>query len=142
MTSELFTIGYEGLHQHDVIARLRAADVKLVIDVRYRPLSRKPGLSKRALAGALDEAGIIYAHNAGLGTPPDILREVRTSGIYDWDRYREHLGGQGDAIRWAADLAERQRVGLLCFEATPLECHRHVVADELSLSLGHSVIDL
>jgi uncharacterized protein (DUF488 family) len=142
MTSKIFTIGYEGLKQNDVVAKLRDASVELLIDVRFRPLSRKAGLSKRALSAALDEVGIAYAHDAGLGTPPDVLSDLRTSGLYDWDRYREFLDSQDQAVRWAVDLAENQRVALLCFEALPSECHRHIVAQTLSSTLGHSVIDL
>ena len=48
---KLFTIGYEGATQAEVIAALRAARVTRVIDVRAVPMSRKPGFSKNVLAG-------------------------------------------------------------------------------------------
>ena len=66
----IFTIGYEGSIQADVIAALSAAGVEQVIDVRAVPLSRKPGFSKNVLKAGLAEAGIGYVHLKALGTPP------------------------------------------------------------------------
>lgn len=45
-TPTLFTLGYEGLVLDAFIARLQAAQVKTVVDVRELPLSRKKGFSK------------------------------------------------------------------------------------------------
>ena len=50
----LFTIGYQQATQAAVLAALRNAGVELLADVRARPLSRKPGFSKTALAAAVD----------------------------------------------------------------------------------------
>lgn len=58
----IFTIGYEGTTQPDLIAALMAAGVERLIDVRAVPLSRKPGFSKTNLASGLREAGIDYVH--------------------------------------------------------------------------------
>ena len=66
----IFTIGYEGATQAELIAALRAACVARVIDVRAVPMSRKPGFSKNVLAAGLKEAGIDYVHLKALGTPP------------------------------------------------------------------------
>jgi len=54
----LFTIGYEKARLVDVVAALQEAAVRTLIDVRDRPISRRPGFSKRQLAAGLDEAGI------------------------------------------------------------------------------------
>ncbi|MBK6650144.1 MAG: DUF488 domain-containing protein [Betaproteobacteria bacterium] len=48
----LFTLGYEGLTIDAFIARLQAAQVKTVVDVRELPLSRKKGFSKTGLPQA------------------------------------------------------------------------------------------
>jgi uncharacterized protein (DUF488 family) len=49
----LFTIGYEGKTQDEMLAELEAARVELVIDVRAVAASRRPGFSKTALAEGL-----------------------------------------------------------------------------------------
>lgn len=46
----LVTIGYQDRTVDDVIAAMRAAEVKVRVDVRLTPLSRKAGLSKNGLA--------------------------------------------------------------------------------------------
>jgi len=55
----VFTIGYEGATQPELIAALQAAGVRRLIDVRAVPLSRKPGFSKNVLAAGLAEADIV-----------------------------------------------------------------------------------
>lgn len=84
----IFTIGYEGATQAEVIAALSAAGVELLIDVRAVPLSRRPGFSKNVLASGLREAGIDYIHLKALGTPPEGREAARKrdyarlAGIY------------------------------------------------------------
>ena len=68
MASALFSIGYEKARLTDVVAALLAAGVKTLIDVRDRPISRRPGFSKRQLAAGLEEAGIHYVGLKALGT--------------------------------------------------------------------------
>ena len=62
----IFTIGYEGATQPELIAALKGAGATRVIDVRAVPLSRKPGFSKNVLAAGLREAGIDYVHQKAL----------------------------------------------------------------------------
>src|SRR3954451_20607304 len=68
----LWTIGYERLLPPELLAELQAADIERLLDVRYRPQSRRPGMSKTRLGDFLAEHGIAYEHRKELGTPPDI----------------------------------------------------------------------
>src|SRR5215467_6381538 len=80
----LYTIGYEKALQQSVLAALAEAGVATLLDVRDRPISRRPGFSKRQLAAAIEEAGMHYVHLAALGTPP----EGRLAGRRrEWDRF-------------------------------------------------------
>ena len=65
----IFTIGYEGATQDEVIAALRAAGVTMLADVRAVPLSRRPGFSTSIVAAGLREAGLEYVGLKALGTP-------------------------------------------------------------------------
>jgi hypothetical protein len=56
----LYSIGYEKALLSDMIATLADAGVKVLLDVRDRPISRRPGFSKRQLAAAIEEAGMGY----------------------------------------------------------------------------------
>ncbi|WP_369818600.1 DUF488 family protein [Phenylobacterium sp. Root700] len=68
-TQPLATIGYERQTQDVVIARLKAAGVETLVDVRAVASSRLAGFSKTLLAASLAEAGIGYVHLRQLGTP-------------------------------------------------------------------------
>lgn len=139
----IFTIGYEGATQPELVAALQAAGVERVIDVRAVPLSRKPGFSKNVLAAGLAEAGIDYVHLKALGTPPE-GREAARKGKYDMlERvYAEQLETPEatlDAARMA-ELARERPSALLCFERDPLQCHRTLL--RLSVIPDWEAIDL
>ena len=80
----LYTIGYEKALLKDVVATLAAVGVSSLIDVRDRPISRRPGFSKRQLAAAVEEAGVRYIHLQALGTPPEGRLANRRR---EWDRF-------------------------------------------------------
>ena len=68
----VWTIGYERLLPPQLVAELAEARVERVLDVRFRPQSRRPGMSKTRLGQLLGDHGIAYEHRRALGTPPDI----------------------------------------------------------------------
>lgn len=129
----LSTIGYEGADQESVLDALVAAGVTVLVDVRERPLSRKPGLSKTALSRALAGRGIAYRHVRDLGTPPALRKPYKLTG--DWAElerdFRAHLLWRTPDLEELGDLAAREHVCLLCFEADPERCHRSLVAARL-----------
>ncbi|KEZ16461.1 MAG: DUF488 domain-containing protein [Cupriavidus sp.] len=129
---KIFTIGYEGVTQAQLIEALRAAGVEVLADVRALPLSRRPGFSKNILASGLREAGIDYVGFKALGTPP-AGREAARRGQHA--RLTEIYAGQLDlpeAIVQAAQLVElaaARPTALLCFERDPAGCHRSLLLD-------------
>lgn len=130
---QLFTIGYEGETIPGFIARLQAAGVRLLIDVREKPMSRKPGFSKRVLAAHLAEADIGYEHLAALGTPKEIREDYKHDHNFDKfaSRYARVLEPEAEARRRCLELARATPACLLCFEADPATCHRSVLAARL-----------
>lgn len=134
----LYTIGYEGLDVFSVVDALKAHGVRVLIDVRELPLSRKRGFSKTALSEALADAGVQYVHLKELGAPRPVRHALRADG--DWNEYCRgyygHLDLQDEALRLVAELARAQNTCLLCFEADYRECHRSLIAERLE-SLGH-----
>lgn len=140
--SPVMTIGYERADPPRLIAALRAAGARTLIDVRAVPASRKPGLSKRALAAAVEEAGLDYAHLVGLGNPK-AGRDAGKAG--DWDTFRcifmAHMETEvaRSALAHAAEIAAAGPVCLMCYERAPESCHRAIVADRLADMLGTGV---
>jgi uncharacterized protein (DUF488 family) len=132
----IYTIGYEGIDASRVVELLQEYGVELLIDARYRPGSRKAGLSKTPLSASLADVGISYRHDRGLGTPPEIMRELRETGNYDWDAYLAFLNSQEDSLAEATVLARENASCVMCYEANALECHRRFVAQALAERAG------
>jgi uncharacterized protein (DUF488 family) len=143
--SLLYTIGYEKALLQDVVSMVAAARVATLIDVRDRPISRRPGFSKRQLAAAVDEAGIHYVHLQALGTPPEGRLANRRR---EWDRFwgivEEKLARPEAqlALQKAAEIAKAAPTCLLCYEADWRICHRRRVAELLAGHHGFEVSHL
>jgi uncharacterized protein (DUF488 family) len=142
---DLLTIGYEGCTIDDVLAELKAAGVKLLVDVRAVPQSRKPGFSKRQLAAGLDASGIAYVHLQGLGTPKPGRDAVRAGHPERMEPiFRDHMGSDRAQaeLAQAKFLARERRVCLLCFEQDPMTCHRRFVAEMIADETAQPIVHL
>ena len=130
----LTTIGYEGSMLDDFIATLEAASVRLLIDVRQLPISRRKGFAKGALSTALDSAGIGYLHLKGLGDPKP-GRDAARSG--DHDRFlkvfSEHMLTSGAQAHLSVAVGHAMAGGacLMCYERDHTSCHRKLVAEAI-----------
>ena len=133
------TIGYEGAKPDDFVGTLKLVDVRMVIDIRDRAQSRRPGFSKSALRESLETAGIGYLHLKELGDPKE-GREAARSG--DFARFRQIYAAvlktaeAVEALDQIAALSGQMSVCLLCYERDHHECHRKIVADRLESVVG------
>lgn len=129
-TKHLFTLGYEGMTVEQFVARAKTAGIRLVVDVRELPLSRKRGFSKTAFRQALADGCIAYAHMPALGCPKSIRDRYRTDG--DWSAYTrdylKHLKSQRVTVGELARISKATPSCLVCFEADFARCHRTYVA--------------
>lgn len=137
--SAIQTIGYEGRSLAEFVEILTKGRVTLLLDTRIRASSRKRGFSRSALAAQLAASGIQYAHDAALGTPPELMRDRRHLGQYDLERYAQHLDANGSVVERTASTIEGHEVALMCFELDPATCHRTIVADRLARLTGRVV---
>ena len=130
----IWTIGYEHLLPPALAAELEEARVERVLDVRYRPQSRRAGMSKTRLGEMLGDHGIAYESRRGLGTPPDIRwlfknRRVAEGRIAFRAHMEEHAAHELD--RLLDELRDGPRTALLCLEEDPRHCHRSVIVTAL-----------
>lgn len=131
VTPTVFTIGYEGSAQPDLIQTLLNHDIEVLVDIRELPQSRKPGLSKTALGQAAESHGIRYVHMRALGTPRDIRHQRKID--HDQEAFRRdflaYLATQDEAMQELGGMIRQNRCCLLCYEADPHICHRWFVAE-------------
>jgi uncharacterized protein (DUF488 family) len=141
----LATIGYENDTQAAVIAKLKAAGVETVVDVRAVASSRRAGFSKTLLAASLAEAGIGYQHLRQLGTPKPGREAARKGDIATMHAiFEDHLAEPGAQVELAkaTELAKDRKIALLCYEANHKGCHRAILADRIREALSCEVVNL
>lgn len=135
-----FTIGYEGSSFEGYLNRLIKNNVKMLVDVRRNPLSRKYGFSKKALSDTVKKLGIGYVHIPELGIASDRRQALKTQADYDrlFNSYEKHeLKQNGKALQYLFDiLLKDKRVAITCFEAHVCMCHRGRVAKAMSALPG------
>jgi hypothetical protein len=132
----IMTIGHSTRTLEEFIRLLQAHTVSHVVDVRTVPRSRhNPQFNKTSLPGSLKKAGLEYSYMPGLGG----LRHAHRDSI--------NLGWRNASFRGYADymqttefeqsleeliqLANQDRIALMCAEAVPWRCHRSLIADAL-----------
>jgi uncharacterized protein (DUF488 family) len=142
----VWTIGYERLLPAELLAELQAAGIERLIDVRFRPQSRRPGMSKTRLGELLGDHGIAYEHRKPLGTPPDIRWLYKAGRTAEGTpAFREHVErtASHELDDLAAELDHGPRTALMCLEADPATCHRRVLTESLRARRpGLEVVDL
>jgi hypothetical protein len=135
-----FTIGYEGASLEGYLNRLIKNNVRLLVDVRRNPLSRKYGFSKKTLSDTVRKLGIDYAHLPELGIASDKRQELKSQADYDqlFESYEKHelKKNRGALDQLFSMFLDRRRIAITCFEAHVCMCHRGRVASALSRFRG------
>ena len=134
--SVLFTIGYEGISLEQYLVKLVKNNVKLLIDVRKNPLSMKFGFSKSLLMKYCNSLDIEYVHYPEVGIDSSQRKNLKEQVDYDtlFDAYKattlkEEIAGQEKII---ANIMDKKRVALTCFEAEHCQCHRSHLAESIA----------
>jgi uncharacterized protein (DUF488 family) len=141
----IFTAGYEGTVQDELLDRLVAAGARVLVDVRAVPLSRKPGFSKKLLGASAEARGIRYVHLQALGTPKPGREAARAGRAAEMARiFDAHMatGAAQAALAAARDIVAAEPGCLLCFEKDPHFCHRSIVARLIAAQTGQGIRDL
>lgn len=132
---KLCTIGYEGANIDDFVATLKASGVTTLIDVRELPLSRKKGFSKNGLRDHLQANNIVYIHVKQLGDPKPGRLAARAGNMTEFRRiFGKHiqLDESQRALQEIVPTILQGGACLLCFERCHSDCHRAIVAKEIS----------
>lgn len=135
-TCKVLTLGHSTRTIEAFLELLSAHQVTQLLDVRTVPRSRhNPQFGSDALAESLAEAGVAYAHVPGLGgfrrpspdSPNAGWRNLSFRGYADYMQSLEFADNLGRVV----ELAQEERVALMCAEAVPWRCHRSLIADAL-----------
>ncbi len=133
----VLTIGHSTRDLETFIGLLRAHGVKLLVDVRTVPRSRRnPQFNRDSLPESLASAGIRYQHLPALGG----LRKPRPdsqNAAWNNDSFRGFADYMQtpefeEALEELINLAAEEPVAIMCAEAVPWRCHRSLIADALT----------
>jgi uncharacterized protein (DUF488 family) len=140
----VLTIGHGTRPAEELVACLREADVRTLVDIRRFPGSRRnPQFGQAALSQTLRSAGIGYRHAVELGGRLSGEPGEERFGCLRVAAFRSYAARMGsaewqDALRRA--LAELSPC-LMCAETAWQRCHRRLISD-LLVARGHNVIHL
>lgn len=132
----VFTIGHSTRPIAEFITLLSAHGIERLVDVRTIPQSRhNPQFGRDQLSASLEGAGIHYTHMPGLGG----LRRPRKDSLNTGWRnasfrgYADYMQTPefAESLDRCIDLANAERVALMCAESVPWRCHRSLIADAL-----------
>jgi uncharacterized protein (DUF488 family) len=153
------TIGVYGWTLDAWLAALRAAGVRLVLDVRQRRGvrgSEYAWANAQRLQAVLADAGIAYDHRQELA-PTTELRQLQYAeddrlGVGKRsrvdlapeyvERYEREILGQVDLPPIVEGLPGTGASVLMCVERDPEACHRSLIADRLAAGFGFTVTHL
>lgn len=134
----ILTIGHSTRSFEEFLQLLQAHGVTHLVDVRTVPRSRRnPQFNRETLPQALEPAGIAYTHLLGLGglrrprpdSPNTGWRNESFRGYADYMQTAEFAS----SLEALTNLAENDRIALMCAEAVPWRCHRSLIADALTV---------
>ena len=132
----VFTIGHSTRPFAEFLRLIKAHGVLRVIDVRTIPRSRhNPQFHRDQLSPALHRARVHYRHMPGLGglrhaQPDSANTGWRNAGFRGYADYMQTAAFEESLTR-CIELAQYERVALMCAEAVPWRCHRSLIADAL-----------
>jgi uncharacterized protein (DUF488 family) len=145
----LLTVGHGPDRRTRLGARLAAADIELVVDVRRFPGSRtNPDVSRNALAGWLPALGIVYRWDERLGGRRRLpAGEPVADGwwtVTQFAAYAAHTRTASFAVALDEVLqaATAAVVTVMCSESVWWRCHRRLIADVAVLAHGVPVSHL
>jgi uncharacterized protein (DUF488 family) len=128
----ILTLGYEGRKIDQFLLILKGNNVRRLIDVRNNPFSMKPGFSKNQLAKSLGTIGISYLHLPELGIESRRRRNLTKDGLSSlFQSYEQELDTKGKVLDRIKELAQKEKVALMCFEVREIDCHRGIIAKRL-----------
>lgn len=141
----VYTSGYEGMSVEAFFNRLLKQGIRLLIDVRANPVSRKYGFAGSRLRQFCERLGLSYRHEPGVGIPRGARSELNDLASYRrlFRHYEEAiLSLQLEKIAELGWIMSETPSVLVCFEKDIERCHRGCLAPYIARESGLKVIHL
>jgi uncharacterized protein (DUF488 family) len=141
----VYTVGYEGRSVDAFFNHLLQEGIRVVVDVRANPVSRKYGFSGLRLGEFCKRLRLEYRHVPSLGIPS--TERARLNGFASYqrllNRYEQAMLPKRLAeVKEVGSLMRRQPAVLVCVEKDVRCCHRSRLADSVAKATGLEVVHL
>ena len=143
MALHIWTAGHSTRPSADFLALLGAGEVRLLVDVRRFPGSRRfPQFNQAQLSEDLARESIAYRHYGALGG----RRSKRSAGsqntawrVEQFNAYADHMQSDEflEALERLMGEASQGNTAIMCSEALPQRCHRRLISDALVIRGWH-----
>jgi len=142
----LATIGHSNLTTVDFLSSLTKHGIDAIADVRTHPVSSYlPHFNKEPLKASLQESGFSYVFlGEELGGRPTGASHYDSAGFVLYDQVAKSALFQ-TGLRRLLEGASNFKIGVMCSEGVPDNCHRHLliarVLDQQGISVEHVLPD-
>lgn len=143
----LYTIGHSTRTLDELVAPLRAHDIRALVDIRAFPMSRRlPQFNRESLEQNIPSAGIQYRWMRALGGYRKKILDDSPNIALRNDSFRNYADYMltpefGQAMAELIALADQRRTACMCAERLYFRCHRMLVSDWL-VAQGHEVLHI
>ena len=141
----LFTLGHSNRSVQEFLHLLRRSGIRQLADIRRYPKSKRhPQYDRDNLEYILNVSWVAYRHVEALGgyreASPDSPHTALTPSLRG---YAEPVQGAAaaEALDELLEWSRAARTAVLCAEADPYGCHRHLLADLLTVR-GERVVHI
>jgi uncharacterized protein (DUF488 family) len=139
MSAAFYTIGHSTRSIEEFVGLLQSVGVRLLVDVRTIPRSRRnPQFNREVLPATLANFQVGYEHLAALGGLRGHKRDVSPAVNGFWQNQSFHNYADyamSEQFRAGLDrlryLGHQSPSAIMCAEAVWWQCHRRIIADYL-----------
>jgi uncharacterized protein (DUF488 family) len=142
----VWTVGHSTRSAEEFGQMLTAHGIKVLVDVRMFPSSRRyPQFNRAALSESLAALGIEYKHEPRRGGRRAPRKDSHNTAWKNpqFRAYADHMETDEfkNAVEELLELGRNARVAVMCAEALWWRCHRSLISDYLKAA-GHTVIHI
>lgn len=136
----IFSIGHSNHSLEDFINLLQLHQIQILVDVRTSPYCKyATWFNKNELSRAVENNGMEYLYlGKGLGGYPSNPEYITATGKIDYKRYAQSEKHQ-NSLQFLIEETIGKRTSIMCAEADPRQCHRHML---ITKSLLEKEIDV
>jgi uncharacterized protein (DUF488 family) len=143
----VYTIGHSTRTLNELVAALKANNIRTLVDIRSFPMShRMPHFNRESLELELPKQGIAYVWMKELGGRRKKIRNDSPNTGLRNDSFRNYADYMltdefAQGVERLLEITDGGNTAIMCAERVYFQCHRMLVSDYLTAH-GHTVLHI